>query len=681
MKEVLTTCGFCGCGCGLYLREEGGELIGVCPSKAHPVSRGRLCMRGWSAHEVLSSPARLRTPLIKENGAFREATWEEALDIVASRFAAELSRGGGTSVGVLGSARCTNEENFLLMKLARAGFKTNNVDHPPRLTHAPAIMGLSKAFGFGAMTNSIGDLDAADVIMICGSNPTEQHPAVASRILDAVDRGAKLIAVDPRRNQMARFADIYLQPRPGTDLACILGMLNVILTENLMSGRIVGPDTVGYAALMEKVLEFSPERAEEFCGVSADVLKEAAVTYARAENAMILISAGITQHATGTSNVLGLADLVLVTGQIGKPASGLNPLVVHCNGQGACDMGLMPDMLTGYRPVSDRAARKEFESAWRTELPIEDGLNAYEMIGSALDGRLRAMFVLGGDVFVGTPEISRARQALEKLDFLAVQDLFLTDTAQLADVVLPAGGTACAEGTFTSTERRVQRVRSAVPDPSGKADWEALAELLRRMGIQEKYESPADIMDEIASLTPVYSGINYERLEAVGGVQWGADGGTAEQSAFLYGSGFPEGRPQVSVVDFIAPEEKTDADYPFLMSIGRLYYYWNTSPMTARSPTLSREYSAPLLDYPLGLAEIHPEDAKELGIRDGAKIKLASRHGELELQAMVSDIVPPKVVFVPFYLREQAAFLAGPTQDAEAKMPTFKVSAVRVERA
>jgi len=638
-------------------------------------------MRGWNVHEVVNSPDRLKTPLIKKNGSFCEATWNEALSLVSNKLTDQLASDGGASIGVLGSSRCTNEENFLLVKLARAALKTNNVDHPPRLTHAPAFAGLSRAFGFGAMTNSINEIDDADLLMVCGSNTSEQHPAVASRILDAVDRGAKLIVVGPRKHQLARFSDIYLPVMPGTDLALILGMLNVIFSEGLASRSLVDAQSDQYVALEEKAMKFAPEQAERYSGVPADMIRKAAKTYAEAEKAMIFLSTGVIHHGTGTSNILGLADLAIVTGHVGKASCGLNSLVLHCNGQGACDMGLIPNMLTGDQPVADSAVRKKFEAGWGVELPIEDGLNAYEMVKAAVDGHIRSMFILGDDLLVGSPDIKQAHNALEKLDFLAVQDLFLTDTAKLADVVLPADGGACAEGTFTSTERRIQRVRRAVPNPSGKPDWEVLVELLSRCGHSVSYSSPADIMREIAWLTPIYAGVDYQQLETIGGLQWPTDPETGRGSLFLYATGFPEEFPKISAVDFIPPSDVIDSTYPFLMSIGRSYYFWNTSPMTARAPTLRREYSAPLLDYPSGLAEINPEDAKSLGVRDGGTIKLVSPHGELRLQAMVSGAVPSKVVFVPFYLREQASFLTGPTQDPEAKMPTFKESPVRVEKA
>jgi len=681
MDQIATVCTYCGCGCGLLMEVQDGSVVGVAPRREHPISRGKLCLRGWNAHEIAISPERMRTPLVRKGEHLRPAAWEEAVDEAARRLREVRDRFGGQALGVIGSARFTNEEDYLLTKLARAGLGTNNVDHGAHFSSSASLKALQKALGWGAMTNSFSEIEEAEVILVAGSDTAEQHPNVAGRIMAAARNGATLIVIDPRRHQLARAAHQFLQPFPGTDLAWILGLANVIMSEGLLDLAFAVSNCENSEAFAEKANGFPPERVEELTGIPADALCSAARTYARAHKAMIFYSTGLTQHATATSNILGLANLALITGHIGRPGCGVNPLAEHNNSQGACDMGLLPDMLTGYQPVADRDVRARFEKAWGVKLPVAEGLGMFDIMSAIDAGRVKGLVVVGNP-FLSNPDAHHLKEALDKLEVLVTLDMFGSEATEKADVVLPGVPFAMKDGTFTNAERRVQRVRKCVEPAQGeRPDWQTLCRLLEGLGVRADYGSPAQVMTEIASLTPIYGGVSYERLESDGGLQWPCPDPSHPGTPYLYSDGFADRRACLSAIDYIASGETPDPDFPFLMSIGRSQFYWNTSPMTRYVSTLRREYSAVFLDYPKGFAEINQDDAKALGVRDGAVVKLVSRRGELELNAMVSPDVRPGAVFVPFFLREQAGFLTAPGFDPEAKMPTFRLCAVRIERA
>lgn len=680
MDQIATICTYCGCGCGMYLDTHNGELVGVMPSTNHPISQGKLCLRGWNAHEIVITPERISTPLLRTGEGFEEAPWDKAIATAAERLHDIKRNFGPRATAVIGSARYTNEEHYLLMKFARGVLGTPNVDHGTHVATSSSLSALSKALGMGVMTNSIMEIDGADTILVCGSNPVEQHPNVAGRIISAVNRGARLIVIGPRKYELSRIAGIALQPSPGTDLAWLMGLANVILEEGLIDKEFIDRNCEGFDAFAAKVREYTPEKVQELCGIPVDELRKAARAYGGAKNAMIFYSAGLTQHPTGTSNVLALANLALITGNLGKPSSGLNYLVEHNNGQGACDMGLCPGLLTGYQNAGDREVRKKFEAEWGVELPMEDGLGLFEIMSEVDSGKIKGMFIMGNP-FLSNPDAHHLKEVLHKLEVLVVQDVFSNDAFEEADVVLPGVPWAMKDGTFTSTERRVQRIRKAIDCEGGMPDWQILAALISKSGMSADYKSTAEVMEEIARLTPIYGGISYDRLDSVGGLQWPCISITDPGTSYLYKDGFLNGKSKLSALEYIVTDEKPNADYPMVMSIGRSSFYWNTSPMTQAASTLKREYGAVFLDYPKGFAEINIEDAKALKIRNGSPIKVVSRRGELETNAMVSPDVKPGNVFIPFFLREQAAFLTAPAYDPEARMPAFRLCAVRVERA
>jgi formate dehydrogenase alpha subunit len=638
------------------------------------MSKGRLCIKGWLIGEFVGHPDRLKYPLIKEGDRFVRASWDKALNLVATRFKELGNSYGPDSLGVLTSAKGTNEENYLLMKLARAALKTNNVDHAARLCHAPTVAGLSFAFGSGAMTNSIKSLARSDVIMIIGSNTTEQHPLIGSYIMEAKASGAKIIVADPRRTPLAAQADIHLIPKLGTDIAWINALLNVIIQEGLLDQEFIDTRTEGFESVRLAVADYTLEVAEKISGIPADDLKKAAIVYGSADRASIVYAMGITQHIVGTDNVQALANLVLATGNIGREGTGLCPLRGHQNVQGACDMGALPNVLTGYQYVADKANREKFEKAWGTNLPAGPGLTALEMMGAALESKLKGLLIVGVNPMMSFPDRARIKKALEALDFVVVSDIFPTETTEYADVILPAASFAEKDGTFTSTERRVQRIRRIV-DPPGesRAEWQWVSDLQRRMGLPANYSSAAEIMEEIAALTPIYGGVGFDRL-GIGGLQWPCPSRDHPGTENLHSERFPIGRARFRPVQHLPPSETPDEEYPLLMTTGRSLYHFHTGTMTRRTSLLEREVPAPFV-------EINPDDAAKKGIRNGQMVMVDTRRGSITLKAMATPDVPIGNIFVPFHFREAPANdLTTQSLDPKSKIPELKVSASRIRR-
>ncbi len=677
MSRILTTCIYCGCGCGLYLETENGRVVGSYPSGKHPVSRSALCVKGWNSYEFVNKLDRLKTPLIRRNGGLEEAGWEEALELIAGKLSGIKEETGPDSLAFLSSAKTTNEENFLMMKLARAVFKTNNVDHCARLCHASTVVGLKATFGSGAMTNSIGEFEGADCFLVTGSDTTEQHPLIGSRIINAVrDRGAKLIVVDPRKIELTKHAALHLRQDNGTDVAWINGMMNVIIAEGLYDKEFVEGRTEKFDELRKLVEDYPPERVEEITKVPAEFLIEAARLYARSPRAMIVYSMGITQHTTGVDNVKSLANLAMLTGNVGKESTGVNPLRGQNNVQGACDLGALPNVFSGYQSVSDEAARERFEKAWGvSNLPSTPGLTVTEIFHRALEGKVRGVYIMGENPVISDPDANHLRSALEKLDLLVVQDIFLSDTARYADVVLPAAGFAEKDGTFTNTERRVQKIRRAI-DPPGEArpDWRILGDVAARCGYGGMvYDHPSRVMDEIAELTPIYGGMSYDRLEPFG-LQWPCPDGDHPGTPFLHQGAFAKGKGTFMPCPYLAPAELPDEVYNFTLSTGRVYWHWHTGTMTRRTSTLERE-------APSAYVEIHPRDAERLRLKPGEMVKVSSRRGEIEISVRITKKVKEGSVFIPFHFREAAAnVLTNPAVDPVAKIPEYKVCAVKIEK-
>ena len=537
------------------------------------------------------------------------------------------------------------------------------------------------------MTNSIPELEDADCILVTGSNTTEGHPLVASRILRAVEKGAKLIVIDPRDTQLATLAALHLRQRPGTDVACLNGMMQAIVNEGLEDKEFIESRTEGFADLKAALAEYTPERVEAITGIPAADLVKAARMYAQADRASIVYAMGITQHTTGVDNVLSCANLAMLTGNIGKPSTGVNPLRGQNNVQGACDMGGLPNVYSGYQAVTDPNNRAKFEGAWGAEMPPKVGLTVMDMTNAAHEGRLKAMYIVAENPMLSDPDIGHVQKGLEKLDFLVVQDIFPSETSEFADVVLPGASFAEKEGTFTATDRRVQRVRQAIePLGEARADWEIIRELAKRLLAKKgktpagthsgwAYSHPAEIMAEIAALTPSYGGVTYERLEKQGFLQWPCPNADHPGTAYLHRERFSRGVGKFTAVRYREPAELPDEAYPLALTTGRMMFHFHTGTMTRRSRKLAKEVGD-------GYAEISPEDAVALGISEGERVQLTSRRGQIEARAWITRRVPPGMVFVPFHFAESAAnVLTNAALDPVAKIPEFKICAVRLERA
>jgi formate dehydrogenase alpha subunit len=539
------------------------------------------------------------------------------------------------------------------------------------------VAGLAASFGSGAMTNSVPDLEEADCILIVGSNTTEQHPIIGTRILRAQEeRGTKLIVADPRRIQMVMHADLWLRQRPGSDIAWLNGMMNVIISEGLADEEFVANRVEGFEEVKEVVAKYTPDVVERISGIPQEELRQAALMYGQAERAAIVYAMGITQHTTGVDHVKACANLAMITGNLGRAGTGVNPLRGQNNVQGACDMGALANVYPGYQAVTSPESKEKFEQAWGvTECSDQVGLTVTEMIDAAEKGEVKAMYVMGENPVLSDPDSNHVIAALRDLDLLIVQDIFLTETAELADVVLPGCSYAERDGTFTGTDRRVQLVRQAIP-PIGdsRADWVIICELAQRMGASGfEYASPREIMEEIATLTPIYGGVSYERLEELGFLQWPCRAAEDPGTLFLHQGQFTRGLGKMHVVEHQDPAEMPDEKYPFILTTGRNMFQYHTGSMTRRTAKLEHE-------SPVGYVEVNPQDAAELGVSDGQQVRVSSRRGQIEARAWVTGRVPRGLVFAPFHYAEASAnVLTNPALDPMAKIPEYKVCAVRVE--
>ena len=556
VEFVKTTCPYCGTGCGLVLQVRDGRVVGNYPDRDHPVSKGSLCIKGWSAHEFIHHPKRLTTPLLRKGENFHPIPWDEAIDLVVERLGRTAETHGGDAIGGLCSAKCTNEENYLFQKLIRAGFQTNNVEHCARLCHGPTVAGMSQALGSGAMTNSIKDLEGAKCILIMGSNAAETFPIVMGEIYRARDRGARLMVVDPRATEVAKNAHTHLQIRSGTDIPLICGMMRHILDHSLEDRAFIAARTQGFETLNEYLGEWTVERAAKECGLDGDRIREAAETYATATEAFVVFCMGITQHACGTANVLAICDLALLCGHVGKEHSGVCPLRGQCNVQGACDMGGLPNVYPGYQRVSEPRIKKKFEHAWGRELSDRPGLTVTEAIGSG-GGDIRSVYIMGENPVMSDPNRKKTIEFLNQLDFLVVQDIFPTETTQFAHLLLPGACFAEKTGTFTNTERRIQLLRKALGPPGeAKDDFTIICMIGKAMGLDFDYGHPFEVMDEIASLTPLYGGVHFHRLSP-DGLQWPCPADDHPGTPFLHKEKFTRGKGLFVVPEYTPPVEAT----------------------------------------------------------------------------------------------------------------------------
>ncbi|MDI6720430.1 MAG: formate dehydrogenase subunit alpha [Methanomicrobiales archaeon] len=682
LKYVPTTCPYCGTGCSFNLVVKDNKVAGVAPFQRSPVNEGKVCPKGNYAHEFINSKDRLTTPLIKKDGKFVPASWDEAYDLIARKFKSYKP----SELAVLASARVSNEDNYAMMKFARGVLKTPHIDHCARLCHASTVAGLAATFGSGAMTNSIGDIAQSKCVFIIGSNTFEQHPLIGRRVMQAKKNGAKLIYADPRLTPTGKQADLFMQFVSGSDVAIFNGLMQEIIRNGWEDKEFIANRTKDYEKLKEVVMkpEYSLENVSKISGIPVEDLKKATEWFAKAESACVFYSMGITQHTTGVDNVKSVANLQMLTGNLGKPGTGVNALRGQNNVQGACDMGCLPVVFSGYQKVIDPAAHKKFADAWGFPDGIAEGKNGYEvtvMMDVLVDkpGELKAMYIMGENPMISDPDLHHVEKALKNLEFLVVQDIFLTETAELADVVLPAACYAEKDGTQTSTERRVQRWRKAVEPPGeAKDDWQIISELAAKMGYaaQFPYKSAEEIFNEMAKLTPSYAGMTYARLSKPEALHWPCPSADHPGTPILHKDKFahPDGLGVFFPIEFKPPAEVPDAQYPFVLTTGRCIWQWHTGTMTRRSESLEKE-------APTGWIEINVEDARELGIKDGEAVKAITRRGEVKVPAKVTKDIKKGVMFMPFHYKECAAnVLTNNALDPIAKIPEFKACAVRVEK-
>lgn len=671
-REIKTTCPYCGVGCQMYLGVKNGQVVNVRGDRDNNVNKGHLCVKGrFGIAEFIHHPDRLTTPLVRRNGKFTEATWDEALDLVAGK----LANYKGDEVAVISSARFTNEENYLMQKFARVVLGTNNVDHCARLCHAPTVAGLAQSFGSGAMTNSIDEIGDAACVLAIGSNNTEAHPIVGMEVNRAVHKGAKLIVVDPREVDACRYADLWLRLNHGTDIPLLMGMMKVIVDEGLLDRAFIEERCENFNAFKASLKNFGLDSVSRITGVARDKIAEAARLYATTKPATILYTLGITEHSHGTDNVIAVANLAMLTGNIGKPSSGVNPLRGQNNVQGACDMGCLPNVYPGYQAVTDPANREKFETAWGCSLPSEPGLFLTEIFDAASKKPVKALYITGENPALTDPDANHVQEVLANLEFLVVQDIFLTETAQLAHVVLPAASFAEKDGTFTNTERRVQRVRKAVePVGNSKPDWWITCQLGQRMGAKGfDFSQPAKIMEEVASLAPNYGGISFRRLEK-GGLQWPCPTREHPGTPILHTKLFTRGKGRFIPLKYRPPVELPDSDYPLILSTGRCLYQYHAS-MTVKVKGLNKLRGEELV-------QINPKDALALGIADGDMIKITSRRGKVTARARVTEVTPAGAIWMTFHFAQSPTnVLTNAALDPVVKIPEYKVCAVRVERA
>ncbi|MBO0823375.1 MAG: formate dehydrogenase subunit alpha [Actinobacteria bacterium] len=743
LDAVDTVCPYCGVGCALtYYVDRDRGAIAYAEGREQPGSHSRLCVKGRYGWDYAASPQRLTVPLIRReesypkgplssdvrgemagasddgagaagNGSasdgsasngkagngkgkgrrkpgglvdyaevlphFREASWEEALDLVARRLTEIYASGGPAAIAGFGSAKCSNEEAYLFQKLIRTGFHTNNVDHCTRLCHASSVAALFEGIGSGAVSTTYGDVVNADVAIVTGTNTTANHPVASSFFKQAKRNGTTVIYVDPRADKMADHADIYCQLKPGTDVAFYNGLMHEVIRLDLVDHDFIATRTSNFEALKRTVADYPPERAEQITGVPADVIRRVARLWGEAKAGIIFWGMGISQHTTGTDNARCLIALTAITGNVGKQGAGLHPLRGQNNVQGASDMGLIPMFYPDYKKADDPDVKARFEAAWGvTDLDPKRGLTVTEIIASALAGGVRGMYMLGENPFLSDPNINKVRKALSALDFLVVQDIFLTETAEFADVILPASSYMEKEGTFTNTDRRVQLSRKVL-DPPGQArvDWEVVQDIANRIGLNWRYESPRQIFEEMVSVIPSYTNLSYDNLGLSGKLYPNPDPEHSDGIVVMFGEKFntDDGLAHLVPAEWLPAKELPDEDYPFVLNTGRLLEHWHTGSMTRRSYAL--DAIAPAAEVYL-----HPDDAASLGLADGELARVSSRRGSIELAVTVSHREARGNCFIPFHFREAAANLLTNDQiDPVGKIPEFKFCAVRIERA
>ena len=716
LDAVDSVCPYCGVGCALtYFVDRERGAIAYAEGRDQPGSQGRLCVKGRYGWDYAASPQRLTKPLIRIDSSypkgplsadvrgdmeagrertprgrrpgglvpqeevlphFREASWDEALDLIGTRMAEVHAEGGGGAIAGFGSAKCSNEEAYLFQKLLRTRFRTNNIDHCTRLCHASSVAALFEGIGSGAVSTTYGDIENSDVAIITGSNSTANHPVAATFFKQARRNGTKIIYVDPRADKVADHADIFCQIKPGTDVAFYNGIMHEIMRLGLVDDEFVAERTSNFDELATTVADYPPEKVAQITGIPADTIREVARVWGEANAGIIFWGMGISQHTTGTDNARCLIALCSITGNVGKPGAGLHPLRGQNNVQGASDMGLIPMFYPDYQRAGDTDVRVKFERAWGHELDPEPGLTVTEVIGSILDGGVRGMYMMGENPFMSDPNMNKVRKALSALEFLVVQDIFLTETAEFADVVLPATSYLEKDGTYTNTDRRVQLGRKALDAPGdARPDWEITQQIANRLGLGWSYDSPREVFEEMVELVPSYANLTYDNLGGTGKLYPNDDPEHSDGTVVMFDERFNTGDGLAHLVpaQWLPARELPDDEYPFVLNTGRLLEHWHTGSMTRRSFAL--DAIAPRAEV-----YVHADDAATLGLVDGGMARVASRRGVIELNVRVSHREMRGNIFIPFHFREAAANLLTTDEvDPVGKIPEFKFCAVRIE--
>ena len=672
-REVKTVCPFCGVGCNIYLGVRGDQVISARGDVNNSVNKGNLCVKGRYGFKFINHPNRLKKPLIKRNNVFVEVEWDEALDYIAQK----LLKIKSEEFAAISSARCPNEDNYVVQKFTRAVMGTNNVDNCARSCHAPSVAGLAQIFGSGAMSNSIDEIKDSACLFVIGTNPTASYPVIGLRIIEAVKNGAKLIVADPRNIDICKHADIVLNQIPGTDVALLMGIMNVIVDKELIDKKFIDERCENYDVFKESLQEYDLKTVEAITGVNKELIEKAAVMYASKKPASILYSLGITEHTHGTENVFALGNLALLTGNMGKPSTGVNPIRGQNNVQGACDMGCLPDVFPGYQKVEDQETIHSFEKAYNVKLNNSKGLMFPEILEAALKKKIKALYIVGENPVTSEPDTENIKKSLESLDFLIVQDIFMSETAMMADVVLPGCSFAEKDGTFANSERRVQRVRKAIePIGESRPDWLITCQIAQKMGAKGfEFNDASGIYDEIAEVAPIFGGINYNRINDVG-IQWPCIDAEDEGTPILHTQTFKteSGKGKFIPLKYKPSAELPDKEYPLILTTGRSLYHYQTSTMTGAVEGLKTLYGEDYID-------MCEEDASKIGVRNNDKVKVISRRGEIEPKVRITESCLTGVVFMTFHFSESATnILTNSALDPISKTPEFKVCAVRVEK-
>jgi formate dehydrogenase major subunit len=680
-RSITTTCAYCGVGCSFHAELKDGEVLRMVPDQQGQANEGHACIKGRFAFGYATHKDRITRPMIRENinDPWREVSWEEAFSYTAERFRAIQQEYGPDSIGGITSSRCTNEETYLVQKMVRAAFGNNNVDTCARVCHSPTGYGLKTTLGESAGTQAFNSVASADLVMVMGANPSDAHPVFASRLKRRLREGAQLIVADPRRIELVSSAHIkadhHLALRPGSNVAFINAMAHVVVTEGLEDAAFI--EARCESGPYQKWREFisgeqnSPETTERITGIPASELRAAARLFATAPNAAIYYGLGVSEHSQGSTTVMGIANLAMATGNLGREGVGVNPLRGQNNVQGSCDMGSFPHELPGYRHISDASVRSLFEQEWNTQLRPEPGLRIPNMFDASISGNFKGLYVQGEDVAQSDPNTHHVEKALQSLECLVVQDIFLNETARFAHVLLPGSSFLEKNGTFTNAERRISMVRKAIEPLAGLEDWEVTMALSNALGYPMNYGHPSEIMDEIARLTPTFQGVSYAKLDRLGSIQWPCNDEAPEGTPTMHVDEFVRGKGYFAITGFVPTDERATRKYPLLMTTGRILSQYNVGAQTRR--TANSEF------YAEDILEIHPFDAEERGISEGDWCGIVSRAGETVLRAVLTDRVQPGVVYTTFHFPSSGAnVITTDNSDWATNCPEYKVTAVQV---